>query len=208
MNRWVLLAIAVVLGACASVEPQESADSPYARQLEAVQASPSGEGFRRLRELYPESDRYAPYDTTERALTQVMDEQLRAGNWPGCIESADELLAYNYTSLFGHYGAMRCHYELGRRASGEYHQLALDSLLDMIWDSGDGESPETAFTTITPPELSAFLRLHGLSVNEQSIVNHEGRVYEQVTVFDAESRERLLWWFDITAQYEAGFPDQ
>jgi len=208
MNRWLFVFIAVVLSACASVEREDSAQSAYARQLEAVQASPSSEGFRRLRELYPESERYAPYDTTERALTQVMYNHLRSGSWPGCIESAEELLEYNYTSLSGHYGAMRCHYELGQQEPGEYHQLALDSLLDTIWNSGDGESPETAFTTITPPELSAFLRLHGLSVNEQSIINHEDRVYEQVTVFDAESRERLLWWFDITTQYEAGFPDQ
>jgi hypothetical protein len=56
--------------------------------------------------------------------------------------------------------------ELGDSLKSEYHYNIYDGLLNSIYDSGDGISPETAYIVITTKEEYDFLNWFGLQFND------------------------------------------
>lgn len=188
-----------------SAELSNAAENTTYEQLVAkVKRSASLEEFKALRKAYVKTDLYHPYSGRERALSNAMWEVADHSDWQACIDKANEVLAINYIDLSAHVGITFCAKEAGRQELSEYHQYVLDGLVDAIWATGDGRSEETAFFCTSVTELRDFIRLHGLEVVSQSLLEGEAGAFDLMTVKDPETEEEFDWYFDITAQLARG----
>ena len=71
------------------------------------------------------------------------------------------------------------------------------AILDSILDSGDGNSPESAYVVINIIEEYAVLDHFGLRLTNQSLLNKDGKVYDLV-VGTAEDGTERDFYFDVT----------
>jgi len=213
-----VLLLPLLLTACASTSSSvpksllETADlsnaaenTTYEQLVAKVKQSASLEEFKALRKAYVKTDLYRPYSGRERTLSNAMWEVADHSDWQACIDKANEVLAINYIDLSAHVGMTFCAKEAGRKELSEYHQYVLDGLVDAIWATGDGRSEETAFFCTSVTELRDFIRLHGLEVVSQSLLEDEGGAFDLMTVKDPETEEEFDWDFDSTAQLTRGF---
>jgi hypothetical protein len=157
--------------------------------------------------VYPLTAAYNPYGGIEVAKKEIAFEAMDQKNWPGCLEATNDIIETNFTSLTGHFGAMVCHYEMGNRELGEYHNAILDGFIDAIWRSGDGRTAASAFYITSTTDLYAFVQLNGFIATGQSLVYHEQRPIDAIDIQNANTQEELTWYFDVTAQFRRGFID-
>lgn len=173
--------------------------------MAAVKQLADPQQFRELREVYVYTSHYKPYSGQEFTLSQAMFMAMDKEQWDECQTQANSILDDNYISLYAHYGAMVCALQAGNMRLGEYHKYALDGLINAIWDSGDGKSPQSAFYCTSTPELQAFIFLHGLEILTQALIHHDDRSYDLMGVRDPERDEQFSLYFDISAQFTRGF---
>jgi len=184
------------------------ADHPYWAEVARIKAGEDGLDFHALRMRYTETSHYQPYFGPEDALSRPMFEAIDAEDFAACQEAAARLLAYDYASLPGHYGAMLCSIESGDEEAGLYHRWALHGLVDDIQRNGDGRSKDTAFQTLSVAEVHFFLQLLGVTAKGQSMVHdEEGQVYDVMTVSEPGEEQTYELYFDISIQMQKGLAD-
>lgn len=182
-------------------------EADYQQQINHIKNNEVGADFTELRMAYTKTSAYSPYGAMERNFEVLMFQALNQGEHAQCVARANDLLARNYTSLRGHYGAMVCHYELEHQEQGQYHQFVIRGLIDSIRQSGDGKSTESAFITISTGEVHSFLQLVGYDVKGQAVSSSEGKAYDRMEVVHMESGEEKVYYFDISLQMAHGFDD-
>lgn len=169
--------------------------------------TPTHADFDTIIRVYPLTSKYSPYANVEQTQKLVAFESMEQENWNACLQATNRILAENYTSLTGHYGAMVCHSEAGQQSMGEYHNMMLDGFMGAIWRSGDGESPATAFYITSSNDLYAFVQLNGFMATGQSLVYYEQRPIDAINVQDPQTKQETTWYFDVTAQFRRGIFD-
>lgn len=182
-------------------------DAEYAVLVEKVRLTPRQEDLRSLREAYVRTSLYAPYDGREEAEADLAFEALDDGDLERCRREASRLLDHNYTSLYGHFGAMVCNRKDGRTAKADFHEDVAGGLIDVIRATGDGNSHATAFSAISTAEIRAFLTLQGLEVLDQNLSQDGDRWYDIMSVRDPATGREFPLYFDITlpwSVYPAG----
>jgi len=184
---------------------QEAADQQYQLLLADAQQAPEPRRLALLREAYIKTSVYKPYQMAESAISSLMFEAIAKKDWQQCLSHTSKLLAEQFISLNGHYGAMVCQFESGNTEKGEYHQEVLDGLMAAIWQSGDGKTPETAFFCTSTTELYAFINLHGFNAKAQALVWHEEQPYDLMTIVNPRDEHEFTWYFNISAQMARGF---
>ncbi len=184
---------------------QMATDEQYASLIADIKAGPDPARLKTLREHYVNTSYYQPYNMAEFTLGASMFAAISAKDWAGCLAQSATLLANNYISLNGHYGAMVCQLERGEQQQGEYHQEVLDSLVSAIWLSGDGKTAETAFFITSTAELYTFVQMHGLEVTQQALAWHNETPYDVMTILNPRDNTEFTWYFDISAQMNKGF---
>ena len=184
---------------------QDAADQQYQILLADAQQAPEPRRLSLLREAYIKTSAYKPYQMAERAISSLMFEAIAKKDWQQCLSHTSKLLAEQFISLNGHYGAMVCQFESGNTEQGEYHQEVLDGLMAAIWQSGDGKTPETAFFCTSTTELYAFINLHGFNAKAQALVWHEEQPYDVMTIVNPRDEHEFTWYFNINAQMARGF---
>ncbi|MFT5541680.1 MAG: hypothetical protein ACI97K_002286 [Glaciecola sp.] len=163
--------------------------------------------FDQIIRIYPLTRTYSPYANVEQAQKLIAFDSMEKENWDACLQATSTILEENYTSLTGHYGAMVCHFESGKNVIGEHHNSILDGFIDAIWRSGDGKTPATAFYITSTNDLYAFVQLNGMIATGESLVYHEQRPMDAVTVEDPQTKTESTWYFDVTAQFRRGILD-
>ncbi|MFN2378465.1 MAG: hypothetical protein ABR538_18190 [Candidatus Binatia bacterium] len=173
-------------------------DAEYAVLVERVAITPRQEDLRALREAYVRTSRYTPYDGREEAEADLVFDALDDGDLERCRLEAFRLLDHNYTSLYGHFGAMVCNRKDGRTAEADFHEDVAGGLLDVIRATGDGKSHATAFSAISTAEIRAFLTLQGLEVLDQNLSQNGDRWFDIMSVRDPATGKEFPLYFDIT----------
>lgn len=183
---------------------QDAADQHYQLLLADAQQAPEPRRLSLLREAYIKTSAYKPYHMAERAISSLMFEAIAKKDWQQCLSHTAKLLAEQFISLNGHYGAMVCQFESGNTEQGEYHQEVLDGLMAAIWQSGDGKTPETAFFCTSTTELYAFINLHGFNAKAQALVWHQEQPFDLMTIINPRDEHEFNWYFNISAQMARG----
>nr|WP_136250761.1 DUF4919 domain-containing protein [Ningiella ruwaisensis] len=164
--------------------------------------------FDRILAVYPLTSFYQPNDDKQAAGKLLTETYIEEGQYQACINAANEMLAQNYTSLTGHHAASLCAQGLGDERLARFHTYVLDSLIEAIWRTGDGQSPQQALHINSSIDLYAFIQLHQLVAVGQDLVYLQQIPIQKMTVQAPENQRRFTWFFDVTPQFRRGLLDK
>ena len=211
MYLTIICVMALLVNGVVQIDQEETktkdysaANARYEELVEQLKADVSSVDFDVLRRIYVKTEYYAPYSSSETKDTANMNEGINEEDWGKCLESATRILSYSYISLDAHYGAMICSRNSNDTQSGDFHESVLDGLLESIWVSGDGRSPETAFFCTSLQERWAFLGMHGLVYNVKELEVHDGLYFDVVHVTNLADSSQFKLYFDVTTPLRRG----
>ncbi len=84
-----------------------------------------------------------------------------------------------------------------------FHEFVLSGLIRSILQSGDGQSPETAFVVINVREEYILMELLGLTMQKQSVLESGGHIYDRLEVVDSETGEERELYFNVDIPFAA-----
>ncbi len=175
-------------------------DDAYFEIANAVlSGEPSLEEFASLREAYARTSWYNP--VPDRTSLEPLDEAIDTGDF----EAANDFINSNYFYFMPiidfHLSAMATYRELDDNETHEWHEWFLQRLLDAIFESGDGQSAETAFDSIYEREQFVVLEILGLEPQDRREESSAGRL---LYIYDAvdETGESQEVYFDFTVAEE------
>jgi hypothetical protein len=93
-----------------------------------------------------------------------------------------EIVSHNIANGDGHFLMMVSYRRLGKQKEAEQENLIVDKILQSILDSGNGQTPASAWYTVAPSEESFVLRVLGMNTTAQTPVNLAGHSFNKVTV--------------------------
>lgn len=182
-------------------------DSEYLNLVSQIQQNPDAVDFNEFRWAYTSTTFYRPYSGPEKDHRVILKDALAEKNWADCIEMAETILAYNYTNLSAHYGAMACHQKNLNSEKETSHKRILNKLLDAILATGDGITKETAFVTISTGELRAFVELLGYDIIGREKIEEKDAVYDLITIKLRDTGKNTTLYFNISRQWSVGQRD-
>lgn len=148
-----LLTMTVMAAHSAELEQSEVAvsnKSEFDMQRELVLTRSKKSDFTKLRLSFTDTDQYQPYSLLPRKPMLVA---MKEDKFEECIELAEKNVESVFMHIFSHFALYVCHEELGKMAESDFHKFVLDGLMKSIYESGDGKSPETAYTVISADEV-------------------------------------------------------
>ncbi|MEW6997850.1 DUF4919 domain-containing protein [Colwelliaceae bacterium BS250] len=187
------------------ITQNSSANKNYDEAVKAFKSAPTLLKVKQLKLDYISTDYYQPFSGSEQKLSEQMFSYVEAKDWSDCLIVAEQILASNYVSFNGHYGAMACSFESDKKSAGLHHREVLSYLLDAMWQSGDGRGPNSALVSLSTTEIYGFLKLTGFQVLKQSMFEFKKLSYELVRVIDPDSNEEFDLFFNNSIQWQYGF---
>lgn len=211
-----LLSIVCVLVSCASVPEQSTAvlnytqsDSDYyafVNTIRTQQAKPSD--YDSLIQVFPLTSLYQPKNSQEQSLKLLSQTYIEKQQWQQCLLTNEKILNVNYTSLTGHYGVAICATEMSNLELGRFHNSILDNLIEAIWRTGNGQTPESPFYITSVNDLYAFIQLHQLVAVGQSLTYVNNLPIQAIKVQNPETNRSFTWYFNVTPQFRRGVIDE
>lgn len=197
MNTNLRRLFVVLLLSCIAL-PLSAIDNDAYRDIanDVLSGEPDLRDFTELREAYTQTSWYNP--APDRTWLEELDAAIDAGNF----EQANEFINSNYFYFLPvmdfHLAAMATYREMGDEETGEWHNWFFQRLIDSVFESGDGESADTAYTTVYEREQFIALEVLGLEVQERRQEEHGDRLIFVYEVVDPEGGEQEIY-FDFTA---------
>jgi Domain of unknown function (DUF4919) len=152
--------------------------------------------FKALRYSYTKTPDYKPYGGDE-ADKDAMYEALHNKEFKKAIKHAQAILEKNYVDLDAHFVSTTAYGETKNKEKQEFHSFVLKGLLDSIYDSGNGQTPETAFVVITVDEEYFFLSVYGYNVITSSEVQINDHSYDKMEIVDKKTGEKAVFYFNV-----------
>lgn len=119
--------------------------------------------FTALRYSYTKSRDYKPYSGDDEDK-DAMYKALNNKEFEKAVKHAQAVLEKNYVDMDAHFVCRIAFRETKNTEKQNYHAFVLKGLLDSIYDSGNGQTPETAFVVINTREEYFFLNIYGYNV--------------------------------------------
>lgn len=146
---------------------------------------------------YANSAEYNPYDTTNRDFQKRAAALLEKSDFAGAIAECQQGLATAKFDINLRIILAAAYRDSGDLPNADKTRQEWMSLVDSILNSGDGRAFATAFKVIAVDEEYAVLRVLGLRVMDQALVNHEGSQFDQLHVKEPKSGKELVLYFNI-----------
>lgn len=162
MRLLISAALALILAACTTT-PTRDGELPHYDWSE----SPD---FTELRTVWGWSDSFRASCELGRPLGDMV-ENMNQGQWSQAAAIGQGWLAQCPVDIRVHYFTAISLAELGEAEKSEHHFRWAEGLMSSVVASGDGETPETAYETISVPEGYDALYLFGLEFKSQSLIS-------------------------------------
>jgi hypothetical protein len=161
---------------------------------EITKNNPAEIDFLELRMEYTRSSYYNPYgDRNEiNELSQLFGEE----KFQEIILKIPSLLVSSFVDIDFHMIAFSAAEHLKDEKLLSFHGFIIKKLVESILNSGDGNTPETAYIVINTYEEYALLKLFGLKMIEQKLMKINDRSYDLLEVVDKEGNQKGVY-FDI-----------
>ncbi len=152
--------------------------------------------FAALRYSYTKSKEYNPYggDDTDK---DAMYAALNNGEFEKAVKHAQAVLEKNYVDIDAHFVCKIAYRETKNTEKQNYHSLVIKGLIDSIYDSGNGQAPETAFVVINTREEYVFLKMYGYNVIKSSLVKINDRSYDKMETEERKTGEKIVFYFNV-----------
>lgn len=126
--------------------------------------------FSELRRVWGDADNFAELCEAGRPLNGMI-EKMNAEQWESAAAMGLRWLEQCPVDIRGHYFTAVSLEESGRDQDAEAHYRWTKGLMDSLVASGDGESPETAYVTISVAEEYDALYFFGLEKKSQTLIS-------------------------------------
>jgi hypothetical protein len=135
-----------------------------------------------LRDAYARSSSYDPYTGGTAQLRRPFEQAFAAGDCDSAVKQGQAILEKNFVSIDTHLVLGTCHGRLGQTDRAEHHTAMARGLIQSILATGDGKTPQTAFSVISVAEEYSLLRVLGARKVQQALVDNDGHSYDLITV--------------------------
>jgi hypothetical protein len=152
--------------------------------------------FKVLRYSYTKTPDYKPYDGDD-ADKDAMYGALNKKEFVKAAKHAQAVLEKNYVDMDAHFVSTVAYGETKNKEKQEFHSFILKGLLDSIYDSGNGQTPETAFVVINTSEEYFFLNVYGYNVITSSLVKTNGHSCDKMETEDKKTGEKAVFYFNV-----------
>jgi hypothetical protein len=185
------------------ISTAEVAPSEYATLLAVLKGGNTNIDYGRLRVTYMESPEYKnAKDTTKEE--KAMEVALGAKDYAGALKNAEAVLSNEYVNMDAQFVAYVANKETGATDQAEFHRAVFHGLVDSIFKSGDGKSPEKAWVVIKVHEEYVILRVLGYRPSEQALVNKDGHAYDEMTVKNQDDGTEAKFFFNVDIPMKHG----
>jgi hypothetical protein len=198
------IVIMVLLLTCLPAAAANDADTKY---RELVTAAKSGQpvDWQALRFAYADSSGFDLVGRKSADARKAMNEALRASDYAGALVQANLIIDQAYVDIDAHIVSDIANTKLGNAAEAKKQHAIVIGLLQSI-RTGDGKTPETAFTVITVGEEYSLIRVLGLRRQQQVLIAKGGHHYDVLDVTDEDGRSQKLYFqVDRVLAAEAAF---
>ena len=156
--------------------------------------------FQALRLAYTKTPDYKPYSTDDSAKDAAFSA-LKEKNSAEAVKQAETVLEKNYVDLDAHMVCRIAYREMGNMEKYTFHNTILKGLVDSLYASGDGTTPEKAIIVISVPEEYFLLNANGLKTIKQRSLAVNGHDYDKMDVENKKTGETMTIYFNIDMPY-------
>jgi hypothetical protein len=157
-----------------------------------------------LRNSYADSASYDAYNTDIASLRAPFQRAFADSDCDTVVKLGQAILEKNYVYIDGHYILGTCYSRLGQTELADRHIALARGLIGAIIASGDGKTPETAYTVIAVSEEYTILSVRGLKKMQQALVNKGDHAYDVMTVENKTgAKEQVYFNVDRVMRWSA-----
>jgi hypothetical protein len=189
----VALALCLAGAAARGAVITQDAEGRYQAMLAAAKAAAPNVDWASLRRAYAERPGFQVFG--QSAARRQMLQAANATNCKDALPSAKAVIEEDYVDADAHFIAAFCEDAAGDVTASKLDRDIAVGLVKSI-QTGDGLTPDTAFTPITVDEEYAVMRALGLQVESQALVQQGGHSYDVLHTLN-EKGERGAYWFAI-----------
>ena len=194
---WALAAVLVVTMVLPVLAQTPDPSVRYEAMITRVKKGDYNLDFRELRYAYAESPRYRPYQSPTDVLAGTMFRAYKAQDFDGAIAASKKILAINYLDIDAQIVCDLSYRMTSNAVSGETCHDMASNLLRSIFDSGDGQRPETAYQVIAVREEYGIVNAMGLTLVSQRLVTRGDHRFDAVDVTDKNTGEPRTIYFNV-----------
>lgn len=121
-------------------------------------------------------------------------------DWKQALKAADSLVTNYPTCLMGHVELAHAYNSLQDTIKAAQHRLIYERLGDMIFNTGDGKSMETAYIITGLKDIEVLTQLNRMKIKKRKTKKKGKHRYEVVTVF--KGFKELDVYFDTSLMEE------
>jgi hypothetical protein len=194
-NDYMLRRIAILLLlliASPAAATNDFADSKY-RDLLTAAKSGQPVDWQALRFAYAASSGFDLVGTKSAETRKAMMEALRSNDYAGALVHANLILDQNYVDIDAHFISEIANTKLGNTDEAKKQHSIVIGLLQSI-RTGDGKTPQTAFTVITVHEEYSLIGILGLRRQQQILIEDGGHHYDVLDVVNKEGQSQKLYF--------------
>lgn len=201
----VFIAIVVMMlipAAGQSQRAREAGDPDYYLLVKQLKNNDMTINFQALRLSYARTPDYKPYAPDNNAKDAAFDA-IKNKNLTGALKFAEAALETNYVDLDVHLLCKIAYRETGNSEKEAFHTSILKGLVNSLYNSGDGSTPEKAMTVISVAEEYFVLNANGLKPVKTKTLTVNGHDYDGIDAENKKTGERKTVYFntDIPRQW-------
>ena len=187
------LALSLAAAGASGAVIGQDAEGRYQAMLAAAKANAPNADWAALRLAYAQRPGFQVF--AQSAARRQMLQAANASDCKDALPAARAVIAEDYVDADAHFVAAFCEDAAGDAVASKLDRDIAVGLIKSI-QTGDGLTPEAAFTPITVDEEYAVMRALGLRVESQSLMQQGGHSYDLLTTVN-EKGQRGAYWFLI-----------
>jgi hypothetical protein len=188
----------LLLLACATALPAAAFDGASEARYQSLLAAAKAAGdqpvdWAALRLAYADSAEFDLSGDRTDAARKAMFAAINAGDDKAALVQAKLILDQDFVDIDAHVAADLADQQLGDAAGAKReHDIALGLLRSIR--TGDGSTPQAAFTVISVGEEYAMMRAFDLKVTDQALIQAAGHSYDRLNTTDSDGKTQSFYF--------------
>lgn len=175
--------------------PKTSAPDKYQTLLVRLKQGDTTVDFLELRRAYADSPEYT--DSSDPDESKAMISAFNKKDYDQTIAHSKKVLEKCYLDIEAHQYAFLANREMHIPEEAEFHHRIAHGLIQAIFQTGDGKSPETAWEVLSTHEEYVMLHVLGLMPGSQSLMRAGKHSYDKLEAVDPKTEQRVGLYFNI-----------
>jgi hypothetical protein len=200
LPRCSVIAAVILASGLTLVLPKNRPSDKYQALVARLKQGDITVDFREVRRAYADSPEYT--DATDSDEVKAMYDAYHRGGYQEALKYSQKLLAKYYLDIDAHQVAFLANRELHVEEEAEFHYRIAHGLIQAIFQTGDGKTPETAWEVLSVHEEYIILQVLGLRPGSQSLMHKGKHSYDELEPVDLKTGQKVILYFNIDKPME------